>query len=126
MTAEPETPLSIPEIAMRGYSGFVKWGDDRSDEGLKRRRLARGITEAIRESESVSSRQRGETRRGSIPQALRGFRGARAQAHDAAGQGEKVFHPVAHLSQQQVLSFARLPQLRDVARDFRSADNLPA
>ena len=57
---------------------------------------------------------------------LHGGRRAGAQAHDAAGKGKEVLHPMAHFSQQQLLSFARPLELGYVAGDFGRADNLPA
>ena len=98
--------------------GFVKRRHDGADKRLECRRLVRGVTEAVRERESVGSRQRGKPRAGRIRKLARGLRRARAQADDTAGKGEKVPHPVTHFSQEQMLSFTRFSQLGDVARDF--------
>ena len=106
--------------------GFVERRDNGASKRMERRRWRRRPVEAIRESESMSARQRGEPRARGVRKLARRFRRARAQAHDAAGKGEKVVHPVAHFSQQQALPFSRFFQLGYVARDFRRADDLPA
>ena len=54
--------------------GFVEGSNDGADERLERRRLVRGVIEAVRERESVGSRQRGKARAGRFRKLLRAFR----------------------------------------------------
>ena len=61
MTAEPETSASIPASAIRGASGSSKGATICANERLERRRLVRGLIEAMREGQTGGPRQRGET-----------------------------------------------------------------
>ena len=83
VTAEPETPASIPENVIRGASGSLKGATKGTTAWSVVGRST--FSPSLRECEVVCSRERGEARASRFRELLRRFCRADAQTHDAAG-----------------------------------------